>query len=196
MNPILRCSFLIAWPALLCAGEGPCATAGTSAVFAPAAEPGKRMVVAGRVFQADGRTPAAGVILYAYHTDAKGEYGGDEASGPRLRGWLRTDAEGRYRFESIRPMPYPNGRIAAHVHFQAWGASVPPQHLSELLFEEDPYLSGEEKRRSRELGSFGFVHRGEERDGVLHITHDIRLKESGDGISGPAGYGLRACRAR
>src|SRR5258707_1174520 len=52
-------------------GDGPCATASSKITIAPESEPGSRMVVSGQVFRPDGVTPAAGVIMYAYHTDAK-----------------------------------------------------------------------------------------------------------------------------
>ncbi|HKR64048.1 MAG TPA: intradiol ring-cleavage dioxygenase, partial [Thermoanaerobaculia bacterium] len=83
--------------------------------IAPATEPGERMIITGTVMQPDGRTPAPGVILMLYHTNAKGIYpltpGGPQQG--NLRAWLRTDAQGRYRIESIRPGPYPGRKDPA-----------------------------------------------------------------------------------
>jgi hypothetical protein len=42
--------------------------------IAPAAEPGTPLVIHGRVFRADGTTPARDMIVFAYHTDATGLY--------------------------------------------------------------------------------------------------------------------------
>jgi protocatechuate 3,4-dioxygenase beta subunit len=90
------------------------------AQIAPREEPGTRMVIHGRVLQADGRTPLAGAVVFAYHTDRMGLYDQREA-GPhswRLRGWARTDDEGHFEFDTIRPAEYPGGNAPpAHVHF-------------------------------------------------------------------------------
>ncbi|MBY0436526.1 MAG: intradiol ring-cleavage dioxygenase, partial [Cyclobacteriaceae bacterium] len=37
-------------------------------------EPGTRLIVTGKVYQRDGRTPAPGVIVYYWQTDSKGLY--------------------------------------------------------------------------------------------------------------------------
>lgn len=37
-------------------------------------EPGEWITIRGRVFERDGETPAEGVIMYVYHTNAKGIY--------------------------------------------------------------------------------------------------------------------------
>jgi protocatechuate 3,4-dioxygenase beta subunit len=140
-------------------GDGPCAAAGSKITIAPDSEPGSRMVVSGQVFKADGVTPAAGIIMYAYHTDAKGIYNEQKTMqvAPRLQGWLKTDAEGRYEYRSIRPAQYPDANIEAHVHYQFWGPGVPPQNAEELLFADDTKLKDEVRRRSATLGRFAFV---------------------------------------
>ena len=55
--------------------------------------------------EADG-APAAGIIVYAYQTDATGIYPRGSTRHGRLRGWVRTDEAGRYRFDTIRPGAY------------------------------------------------------------------------------------------
>lgn len=66
-------------------------------------EPGQRLVLAGRVLNADGKTPAAGMTVYAYQADATGRYsakrGPDDNQSPRLCSVLRTDAAGNFRIE-------------------------------------------------------------------------------------------------
>ena len=42
--------------------------------IAPESEPGTALVVHGRLFAADGRTPLAGAVVFAYHTDREGLY--------------------------------------------------------------------------------------------------------------------------
>src|SRR5579871_3049246 len=70
-------------------------------------EPGDRLTVSGQVFAPDGRTPAAGVTVYAYNTDAQGYYGAHRAEyPPRIYGWMKTDAAGRFELRTIFPGRY------------------------------------------------------------------------------------------
>lgn len=86
-------------------------------VIPPEGEPGESLVISGTIYQPDGRTPAAGVTLSLFRTDAKGIYSPDQEEGkspkPRLQGWVRTKADGRYEFRTIRPTAYPGGDTPA-----------------------------------------------------------------------------------
>ncbi|MBF8248477.1 MAG: hypothetical protein HW374_1277, partial [Bacteroidetes bacterium] len=44
------------------------------AVITSKDEPGETMIVSGRVFAPDGKTPVEGISVHVYHTDAKGYY--------------------------------------------------------------------------------------------------------------------------
>jgi protocatechuate 3,4-dioxygenase beta subunit len=173
-------------------GDGPCATAASAITIAGPREPGQRMVVSGQVFLPDGRTPAAGIIMFAWHTDAKGLYSDDHSvMHPRLRGWMKTDAQGRYEYRSIRPAPYPQRNSPAHVHVQFWGPGIAAQFAQELNFDDDPLVKPEDRRRSAELGRFAFVRPAELRDGVLYVTQDFHLH--GAAPFGNALFGVEAC---
>ncbi len=81
--------------------------------IASASEPGERMEIGGIIYQVDGKTPAPNVILYLWHTDAKGYYSpapnttGFARRHGHLRGWLRTNLNGEYKFTTIKPASYP-----------------------------------------------------------------------------------------
>src|SRR5262245_33329115 len=84
--------------------------------IAPASEPGTPFVMRGTVLDAAGK-PAGNVAVFAYQTDATGLYAQAGAADPwRLKGWAVTDASGRFEFRTIRPAPYPNRPIPAHIH--------------------------------------------------------------------------------
>src|SRR5688572_22224932 len=78
-----------------------------AARIAPAGERGEPMRIVGTVRDRQGR-PAAGVIVYAYQTNAAGLYPASTTRHGALRGWVKTDASGRYQFDTIRPGGYPN----------------------------------------------------------------------------------------
>lgn len=118
---------------------------GSTGRIAPATEPGTPLIISGTVLAPDGKTSLAGVVVYAYHTDNNGYYrrvgesGEAGANEPRLRGWVKTDANGRFEFATIKPAPYANREVPAHIHIHAWGAGYPRQWF-ELEFQGDPLL--------------------------------------------------------
>lgn len=164
-------------------------------VIARDGEAGPPLVVTGQVFAADGRTPLPGVTLYVYQTDATGLYHPQQGQPPRLRGWLTTDAQGRYEYRTIRPAPYPGNRIPAHIHTQLWGGGVPLQYNEELNFEDDQALRQSQRDASRAAGRFAWILAPEKGpDGVLRVTHNLRAKPSGDRLEESIMHGVRDCR--
>jgi protocatechuate 3,4-dioxygenase beta subunit len=159
-------------------------------VIAPPVVPGERLVVRGQVLAPDGETPVPGVVLYAYQTDQSGRYARIGWI-PRLRGWVRTDAEGRYEYSTIRPGAYPGRSNAAHVHVQLWGAGYEPQYSTDLLFADDPLVPQGERERSGAAGRFAHVCApGRTEAGELLCTHDHRLEPTGDQFEDSTRHGL------
>jgi protocatechuate 3,4-dioxygenase beta subunit len=97
--------------------------------------------------------PLPGVLLYVFHTDATGHYTkrGDEQGVQRwqghLHGWLRTGADGRYAVRTIRPAPYPDGSMPAHIHAALQLPDGRACWVNDFVFADDPmvtdgYLTG------------------------------------------------------
>jgi protocatechuate 3,4-dioxygenase beta subunit len=110
----------------------------------PVGEPGTALVVSGVVVDINGK-PVPGASLYAYQTDAEGYYGVKPASdnrNPRLKVILRTDAEGRWSFETIRPGSYPSSRIPGHIHFEVSARSFQQKNF-EIVFTGDPFITAQ-----------------------------------------------------
>lgn len=148
--------------------------------IAPTGEAGEPLQWRGRIRHADG-TPAAGVIVYAYHTDAGGLYpqdaaGRDRGSHPhgRLRGWARSDAEGRFGFDTIRPAAYPGQTMAAHIHAHIIEPGRCTYYLDDVNFRDDPLLARDTTPRERRGGD-GIVDAKRDADGTWQITRDIVL---------------------
>jgi protocatechuate 3,4-dioxygenase beta subunit len=92
--------------------------------IASASEPGERLVLTGHVLGADGK-PRGGVAIEVWHTDVTGHYRRDNGDGPaRLRGIVRTDPDGSYRIETIKPGLYPGANRGAHMHFKINGGQT------------------------------------------------------------------------
>ncbi len=144
-------------------------------------EPGERLIIEGTIYQPDGATPAAGVLLYAYHTNAAGAYPrrGDETGNGRrhgyLRGWLRTGADGRYRIETIRPGTYPTRDEPAHVHMTLQPPGEPERYIDDVVFEDDPLVTPEHRARLSQRGGSGIVRLERDAAGVLRVNRDIYL---------------------
>ena len=130
-------------------------------ILARTSEPGRRMVVTGRLFGPNGKTPLAGRFIGVYQTDATGNYGRDRRvpQWARLNGWLRTDSAGRYEIRTIRPGAYPQGNTPEHMHFviQTSGGF---DGSMELQFEDDRRVSPGDVAASRRQGRFGSVRYG------------------------------------
>ncbi|HZB24985.1 MAG TPA: hypothetical protein VE379_02555 [Vicinamibacterales bacterium] len=152
------------------------ASVATSARIAPASEAGTRLVIRGRAVAADGRTPLAGAVVFAYHTDREGLYDrqGSPAHSWRLRGWAKTDADGAFEFSTIRPGAYPGTRIAQHVHFTLFTAAGERYHAGELHFADDPFIGERERTASERAGEFGSVRPVRREGDVQHV--DVRLR--------------------
>lgn len=142
-------------------------------------EPGTPLIVHGRVVQPDGKTPASGITVFAYQTDATGVYHMKGAEGWRLRGWAITDTRGEFKLRTVRPAPYPNGTTPAHIHLTIEGPRLPRRWTSEVQFADDALVSESERRKSRAAGGFGSVRAVTNRAGVQHVNFAIRISDEG-----------------
>ena len=127
-------------------------------------ETAEELIITGTIFKADGKTPYQNVILYAYHTDSKGYYSkrGNETGiqkwHGKLHGWCKTDSSGRYTIKTIRPAPYPNNSIPAHIHSAIKMPDNFSLHINDFVFTDDPLVN--EKYKSsfvREVGGTGII---------------------------------------
>ncbi|HSC27466.1 MAG TPA: hypothetical protein VLD67_09340, partial [Vicinamibacterales bacterium] len=151
----------------------------TTARIAPESEPGTPLVIHGRAYGEDGRTPLAGAVIFAYHTDREGLYDRPEA-GPhswRLRGWARTGSDGRFEFRTIRPGAYPSSRVAAHVHFTIFARDA-RYYGGELEFDDDDLIPARERAESTARGEFGSVRPVRRDGGTEHVDFQLRLDPS------------------
>jgi protocatechuate 3,4-dioxygenase beta subunit len=164
--------------------EGMPAVITSHARIAPVSEPGEPLTITGRVVGPDGH-PRAGIIVYAYHTNRLGLYPPpvpprSEASYDhgQLRGWARTDADGRYVFDTIRPGSYPHTRNPQHVHMHIIEPGCSTYVIKEIQFSDDParqQLNEQDRKRADDEAAVVTPRKTAQ---GWQVTRDIRLGEN------------------
>lgn len=136
--------------------------------------------ISGTVFHHDGKTPAAGVVLYLYHTNRQGIYKNttNEKGWGRyhgsVRGWIQTDQQGQYTFYTFRPAPYPESQTPEHIHITVKEPDKKEYYLDDYFFDDDPFLTKAERRKRSNRGGSGIIQLSKE-DGILSAKRDIIL---------------------
>jgi protocatechuate 3,4-dioxygenase, beta subunit len=143
-------------------------------------EQGPKIEISGIIYQQDGKTPAPGVILYVYHTDQAGLYskkGNVTGWGKRhgyIRGWMKTNEKGEYKFYTLKPAAYPGRNIPAHIHPVIKEPGKTEYWIDEYLFDDDSLLTTEEREKNEGRGGNGIIML-EEKDGMFYGKRNIYL---------------------
>lgn len=145
-------------------------------------EKGQKLIVTGTVFQLDGKTPAPNVIVYYWQTDNNGYYspkaGMDERAKRHghIRGWVKTDKNGKYMIKTIRPAPYPNDVLPAHIHLSIKEPDVVNEYYTdEINFDDDKLLIPHFKKYPQENRGGSGVVRILLKDSLQIAEHNIVL---------------------
>ena len=150
-------------------------------------EPGEPLIVSGTIYGPDSRTPLEGINLWVYQTDATGNYStsGGNNRNTRLHGLMRTSAEGRYEFRTIKPVSYPGRRIPAHIHAFVSGPGYPEYWIDEYWFEGDPFITEDMRRKLTGQGTFfPIIKLTRGQDGVLRGVRDIKIERCSTNCTG------------
>lgn len=162
--------------------EANAATLTNSAKIGPGIDRGEPLAIDGTVYQTDRKTPAAGVVIYAYQTNAEGRYANGtpatEASRRhgRLRGWVKTGADGRYHFDTIKPAPYPNDTIPAHIHLTVLEPGRRPYWIDDIVFDGEFGVTDAYRRSVDNKGGNGIVRATLLPGQRWHVQRDILLE--------------------
>ena len=133
-------------------------------------EKGQKILLTGTVYQIDGKTPASNVILYYYQTNSNGVYPtneGEERNMPKnklgqthgyIRGWVKTDEQGKYEIHTVKPGTYPSRNEPAHVH-----VTIKDRHMKDIyyiddfVFDDDPLLTTQRRKKMENRGGSGVI---------------------------------------
>jgi protocatechuate 3,4-dioxygenase, beta subunit len=112
---------------------------------------GERIIVGGRVIDEDGH-PIPHTLVEVWQANSAGRYlhKVDQHNAPldpnfTGSGHTLTDAQGRYRFVTIRPGAYPwgnhpNAWRPAHIHFSLFGPAFATRLVTQMFFPGDTLL--------------------------------------------------------
>ncbi len=121
---------------------------------------GQKILITGLVFQLDGKTPAPDVLLYYYHTNTEGMYvhkpDVEESMPPNelgqthgyIRGWVKTDQEGKYSIYTVKPGSYPTHDEPAHVHVTIKEPNdINEYYIDDFVFDDDAFLTAAKRKQ-------------------------------------------------
>jgi protocatechuate 3,4-dioxygenase beta subunit len=112
---------------------------------------GERIVVSGRLVDENSK-PLANALIEMWQCNSAGRYrhavdDHDAPLDPNFTGWGRvlTDAQGNYRFLTIKPGAYPwrnhyNAWRPSHLHFSIFGIGLVQRLVTQMYFPGDPLL--------------------------------------------------------
>jgi protocatechuate 3,4-dioxygenase, beta subunit len=144
-------------------------------------ESGEKLIIEGYIYQKDGKTPASDVILYLYHTTDAGYYTPSTTQPQaskrhgRLRGWVKTKADGYYQFTTIRPAPYPSEKIPAHIHPTIKEVGKIPYYIDDYVFEDDAFVTSTYRKKQELRCGSGIITLTKDKDGVWHGKRNLIL---------------------
>jgi protocatechuate 3,4-dioxygenase beta subunit len=157
---------------------------------------GQRIIVTGRVLDDNGK-PLPATLLEIWQANAAGRYlhKQDQWPGPLDPNFLGmgrclTNADGVYRFVTIRPGAYPwknhpNAWRPAHIHFSLFGPSMLSRLVTQMYFPDDPLLQIDPIAQSlpsdaaRERLIAAYAHDVTEPEWALGYRWDIVLRGPG-----------------
>jgi protocatechuate 3,4-dioxygenase beta subunit len=115
---------------------------------------GERIFVSGRVLDRDGR-PVRDALVEVWQANAAGRYVHENDRHPAPldpnftgAGRCLTDADGGYRFTTIKPGAYPwknhpNAWRPAHIHFSLFGRAFTQRLVTQMYFPGDPLFDSD-----------------------------------------------------
>ena len=115
-------------------------------------EGSQKLILTGKVYELNGKTPAPNIIIYYWHTDDKGLYSANNKTPKKakehgkLRGWVKSDENGNYTIKTSRPAAYPNQDMPQHIHLSIKEPKIENEYYATLYFDDDPFYLKHKKK--------------------------------------------------
>ena len=137
-----------------------------------------KLEISGVIYQPDGITPAPGIVLYIYHTDQNGYYskkGSETGRHGYLRGWIKTNDKGEYKFYTLRPAPYPNASFPAHIHPTIKEPGKTEYWIEDFVFDDDKFVNDSYRKNAENRGGGGILTLEKNEYGIYTARRDLVL---------------------
>lgn len=154
---------------------------------------GQKILLTGIVYQIDGKTPSSDVLLYYYQTNTDGKYlhkADESRSMPPnelgqthgyIRGWVKTDKEGKYYIYTVRPGTYPTNDEPAHVHITVKEPNdINEYYIDDFVFDDDKILTSERRKKMENRcgsGVLRLVQKGDLKIGERNIILGLNIPD-------------------
>lgn len=133
-------------------------------------EPGEPLIVTIMVRNREGK-PVPGAKVYVFHADASGQYTPTlpmNEQNPRLFAYLKTGADGKIEFRTVRPGQYPERNdvsgddkfVPRHIHFAVTALGF-AEYKGQMIFDDDERVTGHWREWAKKLNY-----------PIAHVTHD------------------------
>ncbi|MEO6317025.1 MAG: hypothetical protein ABIU63_07560 [Chitinophagaceae bacterium] len=144
-------------------------------------ENGQKLLVSGVTYHRDGKTAAPNTVIYYWQTDNNGYYSPpvntqkEATKHGHIRGWVKTGDQGQYAIYTIRPAPYPDHSMPAHIHIAIKEPGIKDEYyIDEFVFDDDPLLTPAKRQALENRGGSGILKLGK-KDDLQTAAHNIIL---------------------
>ncbi len=131
---------------------------------------GQKLLLTGIVYHQDAKTPASDVIIYYYQTNVDGKYlhkPNEKRSLPPnsqgqthgyIRGWVKTNKEGKYFIYTVKPGTYPTRDEPAHIHLTIKEPGMEKSYyIDDFVFDDDILLTTAKRKKMETRGGSGIL---------------------------------------
>jgi protocatechuate 3,4-dioxygenase beta subunit len=137
----------------------------------------QKLKITGTIYESDGVTPAKNVLLFIHHTDENGDFELKRQNKKRYvhhRGWVKTDADGKYTFYTFVPGKYIYGNELKQILPIVKEPNKPEYKIETFLFDDDPLLTGKCRTKVEETNP-NRILKLNKKEGLFEATRDIVL---------------------
>jgi len=137
----------------------------------------QKLKITGTIYESDGVTPAKNVMLFIHQADENGNFQLKRQDKKRYvhhRGWIKTDADGKYTFYTFVPGKYIYANELTQILPIVKEPNKPEYKIETFLFDNDPALKG--KCRSKiEQTNPNRILKLNKKEGLFEAQRDIVL---------------------
>lgn len=136
-----------------------------------------KLKITGTIYENDGKTPAKNVLLFIHQADEDGNFELKRHNKKRYvkhRGWVRTDANGRYTFYTFVPGKYMFGNELAQILPILKEPNKPEYKIESFVFDNDPSLTKSCRAKIMETNPNRII-KLDKKEGLFVANRDIIL---------------------